>query len=136
MDTDQNSLNPYQAPATESRSQRDDREARLSSIARCQKGVLICVTLQLVLIAVQVLFGPRGGWWQLLAMTMLAVMCMGAVFVFLLSKQINGIAMATFQALLAFPPCLGILVMLNVSIKAAQVLRGDGLNAGRFPDDT
>ena len=124
-------VNPYEAPQTESLLLEDPRN-RLASIARRRNIVRACVALQLMLVGAQVLFQLRFGWWQLLALTMLLVMCAGPIFVFLLSKRIEGIGYAIVQAMLAFLPCLGLFVMLNVSAKAAKVLR-ESREAGKDP---
>ncbi len=104
--------NPYQAPQTTSAvtgvlsGSRDD----LRSVAKCQKGILMCILIYLVAVFGQVVLPPEIR--PLVGLGVLVVGLVGAVFVFMLAIKVYGTALGILLGVLSLIPCIGLIVLL------------------------
>ena len=106
----------------------------LRSVAKYQKGVLICILVQLVSIVAQFLVPPQVQ--GVLGIGVLVVGLVGAVFVFLLSMKTYGTGLGILLGILALAPCIGLIVLLIVNGKATKVLKQNGIQVGLLGANT
>lgn len=125
------SQNPYQPPTESSggavgvlSGTRED----LRKVATFQKGVLVCILLQIFMIIGQAL-APQGIR-EILAIASLLTSLAGSVFVFLLAIRIYGVGLGILFGVLCLIPCIGLISLLVVNGKATSVLRQNGIKVG------
>ena len=129
------SENPYEPPLESSTAvgvlsgTRED----LRSVARYQKGILVCILIYIVAVVGQFVFPPEMR--MIIAYGMMLVGLAGAVFVFLLAIKVYGIGMGILLGILSFVPCLGLIVLLIVNGKATGVLKQNGIKVGLLGAD-
>ena len=129
------SENPYQPPETDSRivGINDGSIESLRKVARYQKGILICILIQLLAIAPRLVAPPEIQ--ILLAIGLVIVLIVGTVFVFLLAVNVYSTALGIVMGIVALIPCVGLLALLAVNGKATTVLRSNGIKVGLLGAD-
>jgi hypothetical protein len=124
------SENPYQPPTETGPAvgvlsgSRED----LRKVATYQKGVLVCLLLQILMIIGQVL-APQGVA-TVVSIASLLTSLAGSVFVFLLAIRVYGTGMGILFGVLCLIPCIGLISLLIVNGKATSVLRQNGIKVG------
>ena len=125
------SENPYQtpvetgavAPGVLSGSREDVRK-----VAVFQKGILVCILLQILLVISQFVVPPEMR--SIPAVASLLASLAGSVFVFLLAIRVYGMGMGILFGLVCLIPCIGLIGLLVVNGKATTVLRQNGIKVG------
>ena len=98
------------------------------AVAVYQKGILICIPLQVPTMISQFFLPP--GLRPVVTLVLLPVGLAGLVFVFLLSAKVYSTVAGIFLAILTFLPCFGLLVLLIINGKATSILRQNGHKVG------
>jgi hypothetical protein len=111
--------------------QRED----LRSVAKYQRGILICILLQGLLFAMRYVVAHNLALMLLLLGTALCVWIAGAVFVFLLAMKVFGQGLGIVFGILALVPCAGLIVLLVVNLKATSILKDNGIRVGLLGAD-
>jgi hypothetical protein len=128
--------NPYQAPQATSTAvgvlsgTRDD----LRSVAKCQKGILVCILIYLVAVFGQFALPPEIR--PLVGFSVLIVGLVGAVFVFMLAIKVYGTGIGIVLGVLSLVPLIGLIVLLVVNGKATGILKQNGIKVGLLGADT
>jgi hypothetical protein len=122
--------NPYRAPLSEGVAVGvlSGRPEDVRSVAVYQKGILICILLNLCAVFGQFLIPDQLR--LLYFLGVLAVGLAGTVFTFLLATKVYGAGLGILLGLLTFIPCLGLIVLLIVNNRATNVLRQNGYTVG------
>ncbi len=122
--------NLFQSPRVDVRvvGVRSGKREDLKSVAQFQKGILVCVLIQLIAIIGR--FALPAGIQITLHSAMFAVGLAGAVFVFLLAEKVYNTVAAVLLGILALIPYIGLIVLLVVNGKATGVLRNNGIKVG------
>lgn len=124
------SQNPYQTPQEASTTvgvlsgTRED----LRSVAKSQKGIVVCILIYLVAIFGQ--FAIPSEVRPLVGLGILLVGLTGAVFVFMLAIKVYGTGLGIVLGILSLVPCVGLIVLLVVNGKATSILRQNGIKVG------
>jgi hypothetical protein len=124
------SENPFEPPRDTSPAvgvlsgQRED----LRTIARFQKGILVCILIYLIAVIAQFALPPELRIFMAVGVMIFALA--GAVFVFLLAIKVYGVGLGILLGVLSMAPCLGLIVLLLVNGKATNVLRQNGIKVG------
>lgn len=122
--------NPYQPPQANPTAvgilsgTRDD----LRSVAKSQKGILVCILIYLVAVFAQ--FALPLEVRPLVGIGVLLVGLVGAVFVFMLAIKVYGTGLGIVLGILSLVPCIGLIVLLVVNGKATGVLKQNGIKVG------
>ena len=134
------SYNPFEAPQSDSRvigilsGTRDD----LRSVARYQKGFLVCILNVCILIYLIVTFDLYAFPPELRMLFAIGVLCVGltgAVFAFLLAMKTHGTGQGILLGILCLVPCIGLLGLLRINSKATNVLKQNGIKVGLLGAD-
>jgi len=131
--------NPYQSPLAEaspvSMNLPSDRREELRSIAVWQKGVLVCILVQLVAILAQ--YGFAAGSWPrfIVGVCQLGSGLEGAIFVVGLATKVYHSVLGVVLGVFALFPCIGLLVLLAVNERATKALQGNGYRVGLLGAD-
>ena len=122
--------NPYQSPQTTSQVTGDLGGSRgdLRSVARFQKGILVCILLYLV--AVIGVFALRVELLPFLGIGVLLVGVIGAFCVFRLAMKTYGTLLGICLGILSLVPCVGLIILLIVNGKATNILKQNGIKVG------
>ena len=129
------SYNPFEAPQSDSRAigvlsgTRED----LRSVARYQKGVIVCILIYLLAMLCQFAIPPELR--MFLGIGVLFVGLTGAVFAFLLAIKTHGTGQGILLGILCLVPCVGLLVLLIINSKATSVLKQNGIKVGLLGAD-
>ena len=129
------SYNPFEAPQSDSRAigvlsgTRED----LKSVARYQKGVIVCILIYLLAVFGQFALPPEAT--IILGIGVLLVGLTGAVFAFLLAIKTHGMGQGILLGILCLVPCVGLLVLLVINSKATSVLKQNGIKVGLLGAD-
>jgi hypothetical protein len=122
--------NPYQAPQENPNAvgilsgTRDD----LRSVAKSQKGILVCILIYLVAVFSQFALPPDVR--PFVGIGVLFVGLVGAIFVFMLAIKVYGTGLGIVLGILSLVPCIGLIVLLVVNGKATGVLKQNGIKVG------
>ena len=100
----------------------------LRSVAKFQKGILVCILFQLVAIIGQLALPPEIR--LLISIAVLVVGIVSSVFVFMLAIKVYGTALGVLLGVLSLVPCIGLIVLLIVNGKATSVLKQNGIKVG------
>ena len=100
----------------------------LRSVAKFQKGILVCILFQLVAIIGQLALPPEIR--LLISIAVLVVGIVSSVFVFMLAIKVYGTALGVLLGVLSLVPCIGLIVLLIVNGKATGVLKQNGIKVG------
>jgi hypothetical protein len=122
--------NPFRAPESLQPTLNPDQlnHAKISAIARYQRGVMICILLYLVAFFAQLSLPEEQRLW--VGLGILAVGVFGLIFVLMLALQLYSTPVAILFGIGTLIPCLGLLVLLIINQKATSVLRKNGLRVG------
>jgi len=129
------SYNPFEAPQSDSRvigilsGKRED----LRSVARYQKGVIVCILIYFLAMFSQFALPPELR--MFLGIGVLFVGLTGAVFAFLLAIKTHGTGQGILLGILCLVPCVGLLVLLIINSKATSVLKQNGIKVGLLGAD-
>ena len=129
------SYNPFEAPQSDSRvigilsGKRED----LRSVARYQKGVIVCILIYLLAMFSQFAIPPELR--MFLGIGVMFVGLTGAVFAFLLAIKTHGTGQGILLGILCLVPCVGLLVLLIINSKATSVLKQNGIKVGLLGAD-
>jgi hypothetical protein len=129
--------NPYQPPQTSSQvigvlsGSRED----LCSIAIYQKGVLVCIVIDLIMVVGSYVVPSEMNLW--FAIVVLLVDCVAAAFVTMLAAKTYGTALGILLGGIVLgvhcrKPLLGLLILLAVNGKATAILKQNGIKVGFF----
>lgn len=123
------SENPYQSPMAELDvgGQGYTRED-LRSLARYQKGLLVCIALYVIGLLIDLVMPPgiRG----FVGLGVFAVVLAGTAIVFLLATKAYSPAVGILWGVLVLIPCVGLLVLLTINGKATRLLKQNGIRVG------
>jgi hypothetical protein len=124
------SENPYQSPATDARvvGVISGRREDLRSVAKYQKGILLCILAYLVLVGLSFVVPPEVR--PMLALAIIPVGITGTVFVFLLAIKVYSPVAGAALGILTLLPCIGIVVLLIINAKATDILKKNGIRVG------
>ncbi len=124
------SQNPYQPPADAgtgigvlSGSREDVRK-----VAIFQKGILVCILAQIILLICQVSVDPDMR--PIVGIVSLIAGLASSLFVFLLAMRVYGVGLGIVFGLVCLVPCIGLLGLLIVNGKATAILRQNGIKVG------
>ena len=122
--------NPFQSPATDARvlGVRGGSREELRKVETYQKGILVCILIQILAVIAQFVLPPELA--IVVALASLAVSLASTVFVFLLAVNVYSTALGIVLGILALVPCVGLIVLLAVNGKATSVLRNNGIKVG------
>lgn len=122
--------NPFQAPQTEARvlGVRHGSREELRRVASYQKGVLVCILIQILAVIGQIAAPPDLAFF--IALGSLAVGLASTVFVFLLAMNVYSTGLGIVLGCCALVPCVGLLVLLFVNGKATSILKQNGIRVG------
>lgn len=129
------SYNPFEAPQSDSRAigvlsgTRED----LKSVARYQKGVIVCILIYLLAMFSQFVIPPELR--MFVGIGVMFVGLTGAVFAFLLAIKTHGTGQGILLGILCLVPCVGLLVLLIINSKATSVLKQNGIKVGLLGAD-
>ena len=129
------SENPYQSPTSPgtavgviSGSVED-----LRAVARYQRGIMICILLQIVSV-ILVIAIPKNDTLAplslLISLGSLVVGVFATVFIFMLATKVYSTVVGVLLGVLTLIPCLGLIVLLSVNAKATGILRKNGIKVG------
>jgi chromate transport protein ChrA len=102
-------------------------------VARYQKGILVCLLIQLALYAGYVA-GPLQ-FQTFAAMGVVLATLASIVFVFMLVSKIQDTTLGVVMAIATLIPCIGLLVLLLVNQSATKELRKEGIRVGLLGAD-
>jgi hypothetical protein len=124
------SENPFQAPQADTQiiGVKSGKQEDVRAVAVYQKGILVCILIQLVAIAGQ--FALPADLRLVAAVPALCAGLAGTVFVFLLSTKIYSTGIGVLLGILTFLPCIGLIVLLVVNGKATKILQQNGHKVG------
>lgn len=122
--------NPFQAPRAVEPPVKGRNRSReeLLSLAKAQKGIMICILLYLISVFTQ--FAIPENLRLILGLGVLVVGIVGAVFVFQLAIKLFGTGIGVLLGILTLMPCLGLIILLVVNGKATNVLKDNGIHVG------
>lgn len=122
--------NPYRAPLADGPAVGvlSGRREDVRSVALYQKGILVCILLQLC--AGIARFVVPNQIFLFVAAGLLLVGVAGTVFVFLLATKVYGVGLGILLGFGTLIPCAGLIVLLIVNGKATNVLRQNGYTVG------
>jgi len=129
------SENPYQAPSTEAQvvGVKSGRREDLMTIAKYQKGILVCILIYLIAVICQ--FAIPVQLPLIVGFGVLFVGLVGTVFVFLLAMKIYSTVVGVLLGILTFIPCLGLIILLLVNGTATNILKENGVKVGLLGAD-
>ena len=131
--------NPFQSPTTDSRpivGVRSGAIEELRNVAKYQKGILFCILIQLLNIALQIVlvYGlniePGTGFRLVQNGLSVVVGVASTIFVFLLAVNVYSKGVGIALGILTLTPCIGLIVLLIVNGKATSVLTRNGIKVG------
>lgn len=127
--------NPYRPPVAASTvvGILSNSRADLRAVASYQRGIIVCILIYCILVAVQ--FGIPPEFRFLLALVLLPLGIAGTVFVFLLSTKVYGTGTGVLLGILTLIPCIGLIVLLTINGKATAILRQNGIRVGLMGAD-
>ena len=127
--------NPYQTPMSEGQviGVKSGDPADLKSVAKYQKGILVCILIYLIAIVVQFLLPPEVR--PLLGLGVIVLLIVATVFVFLLAMKVYSTGLGILLGILTLVPCVGLIVLLVVNGKATNVLKQNGIKVGLIGAD-
>ena len=124
------SENPFQAPQADLQvvGVKSGKQEDVRSVAVYQKGILVCILIQLVAIAGQ--FALPADLRMIAGVPILIVGIVGTVFVFMLSTKVYSTAVGVILGIITLMPCIGLIVLLVVNGKATKILQQNGHKVG------
>lgn len=127
--------NAYRAPMSEGAALGvlSGRHEDVRSVALYQKGILVCILLNLFAVAGQFLLPPELS--SFVRAGIILIGLVGTVFVFLLATKVYGVGLGVLLGILlfgvsAFVPLIGLIILLVINGKATKVLQQNGYKVG------
>ena len=102
--------------------------ADLRTIAKHQKGILVCILIQMLIFGLQFAAPPQLR--PLVGLAFLVASLAGTVFVFMLAMKVYSTGMGICFGILTIVPCVGLIMLLVVNSKATEVLKKNGIKVG------
>lgn len=129
------SENPYQPPvaAPPAVGVRSGSREDLRSVARSQKGIVVCILIYFAALIGQ--FAVPEGLRPFVGLGTLVVIIVGTVFVFLLAIKVYSTGVGVLLGILTLVPCVGLIVLLVVNGKATGILKQNGIHVGLMGAD-
>lgn len=127
--------NPYQPPEStaEAKGVLSGSREDLRTVAKCQKGIMVCILIYLGALAGQFAVPPQTR--QLIAFGVLGVILLGAVLVFILAIKIFGTSPGILLGVLSLIPFIGLIGLTYVNGKATEILNQNGIRVGLLGAD-
>ena len=127
--------NPYQSPSPSGAAVgvKSGTREDLRSVAKHQKGILVCILIYLIAVVFQFALPPELR--ALLGLGVLVVGLVGTVFVFLLAIKVYSTGVGVLLGILTLVPCIGLIVLLIVNGKATAILKQNGIKVGLLGAD-
>lgn len=134
------SENPYAAPASEGRPSEvagvnSGRREDVRSVAVYQKGILVCILIQIVTFAAQFVLPEDLAIAIAWAVIFVGVSLTSTVLVFLLAMKVYNVAMGIILGIGALLPVIGLVVLLMVNGRASRILQENGHRVGLLGAD-
>ena len=121
--------NPYNPPrAGIGPEKRSSGRTDLKDVARYQKYVLICILIYIILFATSL--GVPQEMKSIVAVLILILIVVEAVFAFMLSMKVYSTAVGIVMGIGTLVPCAGLLALLMISNRATNLLREHGHKVG------
>ena len=127
--------NPFQAPQSDDYAVgvKSGRVEDLKKVAVYQKGILVCILINLIVIFGR-FFVPQS-FQLMMSLLYIPAGLAGTVFIFLLAMKVYNTGLGVLFGLLTFVPCLGLIILLVVNNKATTVLQQNGHKVGLLGAD-
>jgi hypothetical protein len=124
------SENPYQSPLVDVEvvGVRSGRREDLRSVALYQKGVIVCILLNILVVLGHFFLSEVLG--SLLLLGMFATGIVGLMFVVLLSLKVYHPVVGILFGIVTLWPCIGLLALLAIDNRATKVLKKNGYRVG------
>lgn len=121
---------PYHAPDSPppATGEFDASGDNLYHVARCQRGVILCILVYFFAMIGQVMLPAELQ--VLMDVGLLVVSIVAAVYVFLLAIKLFGTSLGIVLGILTLVPLLGLIVLLVVNGKATRLLKNYGVKVG------
>ena len=100
----------------------------MRSVAKYQKGILVCILIYLVAVIGQFAIPAEAR--AIVGLGGLVIGLVGTVFVFLLAIKVYNTGVGVLLGILTLVPCIGLIVLLVVNGKATAVLKQNGIKVG------
>jgi hypothetical protein len=127
--------NPYAAPQADTQvvGVLSGRREDLRSVAKYQKGIIVCILIYLIAIFFQFALPVEMRTFLLVGIVIVGVV--GAACAVLLAMKVYGTFIGILQGVLIVIPVVGLLVLLLVNGKATKILRQNGVKVGLLGAD-
>ena len=127
--------NPYEAPSalpTPSTAEPASKFSRgdLKWIATCQRGMIFLILCYFCTLLASAFLPRELGIIPVLMILMMGVVGLGLVVA--QSLKVYNIVSAVIFGLLVLIPCLGLLILLMVNVRATTILKSHGIKVGFF----
>jgi hypothetical protein len=128
--------NPYKPPEAYDRpivGVRSGQREDLRKVAIAQKVILFCILINFAALGARFVLPPQA----LPAVFIVLVLAglVSTIFTIVLAIRVYNLALGIILGLLAFIPCIGLLVLLMVNQKATSILQANGLRVGLLGAD-
>ena len=100
----------------------------LRSVAKSQKGILVCILLYIIAVVLQLILPDELA--LIVAAGVLVVGIAATVFVFQLAIKVYGSGAGILLGILTLIPVIGLLVLLIINGKATRTLKANGIKVG------
>ena len=124
------SENPYQSPSGQSQivGVKSGSREDLRSVAKYQKGILVCILINLTAVVCQLAIPADLR--PIIGLSVLVVGLAGTIFVFLLAIKVYSTGVGVLLGILTLIPCVSLIVLLVVNGKATGILKQNGIKVG------
>lgn len=114
----------------------DDRRGRsqLRAIATYQKGIIVCILLNICLFAASFMIEQEDRIYLLIGYVPIALVSLACVF--MLATNVYGPTVGILLGLMMILPCFGLITLLVVNQKATSILKNHGIHVGLFGANT
>ena len=114
----------------------DDRRGRsqLRAIAKYQKGIIVCILLNICLFAASFMIEEEDRIYLLIGYVPIALVSLACVF--MLATNVYGPTVGILLGLIMILPCFGLITLLIVNQKATSILKSHGIHVGFFGANT
>ena len=116
------------------RPSRGMRRSELRAIANYQKGIIVCILLNICLFAASFMMEQEDRIYLLIGYVPIALVSLACVF--MLATTVYGTAVGVILGVLILLPCIGLIVLLIVNQKATSILKSHGIHVGLFGANT
>jgi hypothetical protein len=131
-----NDDDPYRAPSAQPTRRAGGKGGRrkfLRDVAFAQKGILVCILIEILLFVSQFFVQPSAR--PIVGVVYVAVSLAATVFVFLLAMKVYNVVLGIVLGIGTIIPCLGLIILLVVNGKATKILQENGISVGLLGAD-